>query len=121
MNHAAVTPVARNDFATAVRDFTPALPAKFRMLMPFKEGIAELRRKGASYETIADILRNIHVTVSHDTVARFCQKMLGVSPVQRRKRKRSVKAVAQRSNRPLKSGNTQHAPRGPRVADPNNV
>lgn len=119
MNHAAVTEDARSDFATAVREFTPTLPAKFRMLMPFREGIEELRRKGASYETIADILRNIDVTVSHDTVARFCQKILGVLPVRRKKRKRTV---AQPPRRPLKSGgSTQHSARGPRVADPNNV
>ncbi|MCG3147705.1 MAG: hypothetical protein PCFJNLEI_01146 [Verrucomicrobiae bacterium] len=118
MNHAAVTEVSRNDFATAVRDFTPPLPAKLRMLMPIKEGIAELRCKGASYETIADILRNIHVTVSHDTVARFCQKMLGVSPVPRRKQKRTV---AQRPSRSQRIGSPQPTARGPRVADPNNV
>ena len=122
MNHAAVTDVARSDFATAVRNFTPTSPAKFQMLLPFKEGIAELRSKGASYETIADILRNINVAVSHDTVTRFCHKVLGVSPAQRRKRKRSAKAIAQRPcRRSLKTDDPNHAPRGPRVADPNNV
>ena len=123
MNHAAVTQVARSDFATAVRNFTPTSPAKFQTLLPFKEGIAELRRKGASYETIADILRNLNVAVSHDTVTRFCHKVLGFAPAQRRRRKRkSVSTVAQRPrNRPLKAEDTNHAPRGPRVADPNNV
>ena len=122
MNHAAVTDAPRSDFATAVRNFTPTAPAKFQMLLPFQEGIAELRRKGASYETIADILRNLNVAVSHDTVTRFCHKVLGFAPAQRRRRKRSVSTVAQRPhNRPPKTGDTNHAPRGPRVADPNNV
>lgn len=122
MNHAAVTDVARSDFATAVRNFTPTSPAKFQMLVPFKDGIAELRRKGASYETIAEILRNINVTVSHDTVTRFCHTVLGVSSAQRRKRKRSVRVVSQRPrSRSPKDEDAKHAPRGPRVADPNNV
>jgi hypothetical protein len=60
--------LAQNQFATAVRNFTPKLSAKFQKLLPFKDGIAELRRKGASYETITDILRNINVAVSHDTL-----------------------------------------------------
>jgi len=122
MNHAAVTQVARSDFATAVRNFTPTAPAKFQMLLPFQEGIAELRRKGASYETIADILRNLNVAVSHDTVTRFCHKVLGFAPAQRRRRKQRVSTVAQRPrNRPLKAEDTNHAAQGPRVADPNNV
>ena len=122
MNHAAVTQVARSDFATAVRNFTPSTPAKFQTLLPFKEGIAELRRKGASYETIADILRNLNVAVSHDTVTRFCHKVLGFAPAQRRRRKQRVSTVAQRPrNRPLKAEDTNHAAQGPRVADPNNV
>jgi hypothetical protein len=122
MNHAAVTQVARSDFATAVRNFTPSAPAKFQTLLPFKEGIAELRRKGASYETIADILRNLNVAVSHDTVTRFCHKVLGFAPAQRRRRKQRVSTVAQRPrNRPLKAEDTNHAAQGPRVADPNNV
>ena len=82
--------LAQNQFATAVRNFTPKLSAKFQKLLPFKDGIAELRRKGASYETITDILRNINVAVSHDTVARFCREVLDVTPRTRRPRKASV-------------------------------
>lgn len=122
MNHAAVTEEARNDFATAVRNFTPPLSVKFQMLLRFKEGIAELRRKGASYETIAEILRNINVIVSHDTVTEFCHDVLGIPPARRRKRKRNVRATPYRPPSRSPKGNDAHpAPRGPRVADPNNV
>ena len=98
MNHAAVTQVARSDFATAVRNFTPTAPAKFQSLLPFKEGIAELRRKGASYETIADILRNTNVVVSHDTVTRFCREVLKLTRRSSRPRKTSVRPVQQHSS-----------------------
>ena len=98
MNHAAVTEVARNEFAIAVRNFTPKLSAKFQKLLPLKDGIAELRGKGASYETIADILRNTNVVVSHDTVTRFCREVLGLTPRSYRPRKASAKTVQQHSS-----------------------
>lgn len=123
MNHAAATEKARNDFAAAVRNFTPPLSAKFQMLLPFKEGIAELRRKGASYETIAEILRNMSVAVSHDTVTVFCHVVLGIPPAKRRKRKRSVKTLVHQpsSSRSPKRSDAHPAPRGPRIADPNTI
>src|SRR5664279_6357649 len=97
MNDATVAELAQNQFATAVRNFTPKLSAKFQKLLPFKDGIAELRRKGASYETIADILRNTNVVVSHDTVTRFCHEALGLTPAQRRRRKTSARRATQKS------------------------
>ena len=75
MNDTPITAeLAQNQFATAVRNFTPKPPAKFQKLLLLKDGIAELRRKGASYAIIANILRNISVAVSHDTVARFAAR-----------------------------------------------
>ncbi|MGD0059310.1 MAG: hypothetical protein ABSD58_07820 [Verrucomicrobiia bacterium] len=89
--------LAQNQFATAVRNFTPKLSAKFQKLLPFKDGIAELRRKGASYETITNILRDTNVVVSHDTVTRFCREVLGLTPRSCRPRKASAKTVQQHS------------------------
>ena len=97
MNDATVADLAQNQFATAVRNFTPKLSAKFQKLLPFKDGIAELRRKGASYETIADILRNTNVVVSHDTVTRFCREVLELTPRSRRPCKASVRTVQHHS------------------------
>ena len=99
------TELAQNQFATAVRNFTPKPSAKFQKLLLFKEGIVELRHKGASYETITDILRNINVAVSHDTVARFCREVLKLTPRTRRPRKASAKAL-------------QHDPTGTPKANP---
>jgi hypothetical protein len=121
MSDAAATQPIRSDFATVVREFTPALPAKLRAMLPFKEGIAELRRKGASCVTIAEILRNTNVAVSHDTVRRFCHTVLGAAPDHRQKRTRHAKTVAHRPPRPQEHGPSQPPRRGPRVADPNNI
>jgi len=60
MNDAPVAELVQNAFVTAVRNFTPKTSAKFQKLLPFKDGIAELRRRGASYETIADFLKSSH-------------------------------------------------------------
>ena len=122
MNNAAVADSATRQFAAAVRDFTPKASERFQKLMPFKDGIAELRRKHASYVVIADILRNIDVAVSHDTVGRFCQMILGVVPARRRRRKPRLNGGPRKpSNRPHTPGTASPAARGPRVADPDNI
>ena len=133
--------LAQNQFATAVRNFTPKQPAKFQKLLLFKDDIAELRRRGAPYETIADILRNINVAVSHDTVARFCREVLKLTPRTRRPRKASVKAQQHDSTgnpkaNLVRKANTPQSDRGdrpdlhvfrpagvggPRIADPNTI
>ena len=118
--------LAQSQFATAVRNFTPKLSAKFQKLLPFKDGIAELRRRGASYKIIADILRDTNVVVSHDTVMRFCREVLDLTPAQRKRRKTSARRATQKPrSRPqtlntpnchhgaqLGSNGTQHGCRG---------
>lgn len=122
MTNAAATDSATRQFAEAVRDFTPKASTKFQALLPFKEGIAELRRKHASYEIIADILRNINVAVSHDTVARFCHEMLKIAPAQRRRHGLRLDGASRKpSNRSRPPSAANLTARGPRVADPNNV
>ena len=103
--------LAQNQFANAVRNFTPKPSAKFQKLLPFKDGIAELRRKGASYAIIADILRSTNVVVSHDTVARFCREVLELTPRTRRPRKASVKALPHDSTGNPKAAKTRKARR----------
>ena len=135
------TELAQNKFATAVRNFTPKLSTKFQKLLPFKDGIAELRRKGASYEAIADILRDTNVVLSHDTVARFCREVLELTPRTRRPRKASAKALQHDSTSNPKANlvrkaNTPQSNKGdrpdlrvirppgvggPRIADPNTI
>ena len=43
----------------------------FRELMRYKDEIASLRQKGASFHTIRELLQNDNVNVSWKTVSRF--------------------------------------------------
>jgi len=122
--------------AQVVRDYTPRHPTKFQKLLPFKDSIAELRGKGASYAAIADILRNINVPVASDTVFRFCHEVLGEPMTRRRKRRKvSVPVSAGRAREKSRehhardTGNITHnqpvpawgGSTGPRIADPNTI
>lgn len=67
---------ARNKtFDEAAREFEKT-PATIKLLEPYKERIAELRSKGASYRFISDLLKHDNVTVSRMSVARFCYAVL---------------------------------------------
>jgi hypothetical protein len=58
-------------FRDAVRAFTPPPPKRYAKLMPLKDGIVELREKGASLRLIRELLLTVDVSVSMDTIARF--------------------------------------------------
>jgi len=90
---------------------------------------------------IADILRNIDVAVSHDTVARFCREVLELTPRTRRPRKASAKALQHDSTgnpkaNLVRKANTPQSDKGdrpdlrvfrppslggPRIADPKTI
>jgi hypothetical protein len=55
------TPTQR--FNDAVRTFTPPSPMRHAKLMPLKEGIVELRQKGASLRLIRELLATVDVAV----------------------------------------------------------
>ena len=55
MKNHSVADQAQIKFASAVRNYVPKVAGKLPLLMPSKEGIAELRRKHASYEATACI------------------------------------------------------------------
>ena len=121
-------------FESAVRDYAPKPLRKFQKLLPLKAGIAELRKRRASYKTIVDILYNLNIPVACDTVFRFCHEILG-EPVAHHRRKRKT-TTPRATKRPGKDsptpralspgGSPQKADRwteanGPRVADPNTI
>ena len=130
------TDLAATRLAQAVRDYTPRHPTKFQKLLPMKDSIAELRSKGASYATIADILRNVNVLVAGDTIFRFCHEVLG-EPMTRRRKRRKVASGSQkeRSHKKPHEGNATGTDRkadrlpftcserspGPHIADPNTI
>ncbi|MGH8093206.1 MAG: hypothetical protein ACREIF_07025 [Chthoniobacterales bacterium] len=50
-------------FNDAARAFTPPSPARHAKLMPLKDGIVELRQKGASLRMIRELLATVGVAV----------------------------------------------------------
>ncbi len=117
-------------FNDAVRAFTPPSPTRHAKLMPIKDGIVELRQKGASLRMIRELLATVGVAVSTDTIARFLAEVNG-EPASQRPSKRSPRrrvAVAavippKPSAAPLHADVTAERPRtrGPRIADPRNL
>jgi hypothetical protein len=69
--------VRTESFRDAVRAFTPPPPKRYAKLMPLKEGIVELREKGASLRLIRELLATVDVSVSIDTIARFLAQVNG--------------------------------------------
>ena len=103
-------------------------------LLPLKVGIAELRQRHASYKTITDILANLDIAVSCNTVFRFCHEILDEPKAHyRRTRKTSTPRARKRPGKDSPTpralspgGSPQKADRwteanGPRIADPNTI
>jgi hypothetical protein len=65
-------------FREAVRAFTPPALKRYQKLMPMKEGVVELREKGASLRLIRELLATVDVSVRIDTIARFLAELNGV-------------------------------------------
>ena len=64
-------------FNEAARAFKPPPPTRHAKLMPMKDGIIELRQKGASLRLIRDLLATVNVAVGTDTIARFLAEVNG--------------------------------------------
>jgi TusA-related sulfurtransferase len=79
----------------AVAEFTPRRPQKFQDLVPAKEVIVELRQKGGSYRSIAELLTQHCLPTSKTAIAMFCHQVLGenIRPRKRPARKRPPDSV----------------------------
>jgi hypothetical protein len=132
-------------FRDAVRAFTPPPPKRYTKLMPLKDGIVELREKGASLRLIRELLLTVDVSVSMDTIARFLAevnsaKMKPRAAKQSGQTRNSIprtngeqSATAATPTEPLTIIQQPASPpqttapsertrtRGPRVADPRNL
>jgi hypothetical protein len=74
-------------FNEAARAFTPPPPTRHAKLMPMKDGIIELRQKGASLRLIRELLATVGVAVGTDTIARFLAEVNGeLQPLRTSKR-----------------------------------
>jgi hypothetical protein len=63
-------------FSEAVRAFAPVCAKRYAKLLPFKDGIVELRQKGASYRLIRELLATIDVAVAVDTIGNFVREVI---------------------------------------------
>ena len=61
-------------FNDAARTFTLPSPTRHAKLAPFKDGIVELRQKGASLRLIRELLATVDVAVGTDTSRAFSPK-----------------------------------------------
>ena len=68
-----------NKIRKEIEEFTPRRPQRFQELMAAKDVIIELRRKRASYRSIADLLTRNCLPTCKTSVALFCHKILGES------------------------------------------
>ncbi len=71
MSDAAGAEQRNQRFAEAVRNFAGVPPKRFAALLPHRDGIAELRQKGASFGMIRELLALAGIEVAADTVRRF--------------------------------------------------
>jgi hypothetical protein len=145
MSNATDTAARTQRFNDAVRSFTLPSLTRHAKLMPLKEGIVELRQKGASLRLIRELLATVDVSVGTDTIARFLAEVNGETPPARLARRSGrrrvvVPAVNGAPTATSRSGNESLPPvrqalpssqteapaertrsRGPRVADPRNL
>jgi hypothetical protein len=132
-------------FRDAVRAFTPPPPKRYAKLMSLKEGIVELREKGASLRLIRELLATVDVSVSIDTIARFLAEVNGAKmkprPTKQSGRTRNAVRSANGEQNAAFAAVTEPPPaaqqtaspqqtaapsgrsriRGPRIADPHNL
>src|SRR5437867_1201064 len=71
-------------------NFRPKRKSAFEALQPWRSLIQGLRAKGASYDDIAEILKQEGVQTSHTTVRKFCHNILMENGRSRSRRKASL-------------------------------
>ena len=136
MSDASVADARTQRFAEAVRNFAGVPPKRFASLLPHREGIAELRQKGASFGMIRELLAMAGIEVAADTVRRFYREVieeprLGAKRSPKRERPASSvpltpptpaasRSPAPSSSAPPSAAETPRT-RGPRIADPRNL
>jgi hypothetical protein len=132
-------------FEELAGDYPPKLSRKFRLLLPLKAHIEGLLAKRASYDDIRILLAKANVTVSKNTIYRFCREVIGQKQVRQPQNHkgesqpippvrtlpsapptndaRTIEAALQeqRSQRERLPGLWGRRKRGPRIADSKNL
>jgi hypothetical protein len=123
-------------FKELANGYQPKLPRKLALLLPFKPQIEKLLERKASYDDIRLLLEDVKVTVSKDTVHRFCRQVIGQKAVRQRNAgakeitplkispvqppSESIQASL-REQRKLIPGPWSRRKPGPRIADSKNL
>jgi hypothetical protein len=68
-------------FTALAGSYKTKLPRKLALLLPFKNQIAGLLARRASYDDIRILLEDVKIVVSKNTVYRFCRQVIGQKPV----------------------------------------
>jgi len=84
-------------FNVAVRNFVKESSPKFQVLVTLKDGIIELRERGASYRDIAELVTKAGIPMSHQTVARFCRAVTRKVSRRSKRKNSSVTALSSQS------------------------
>jgi hypothetical protein len=109
-------------FTDFVRSFKPVVQKRYAKLLPFNDGIAELRQKGASYRVIREALDALGVKVALDTLGHFCRDMIeqrAPHPRHARRRVRTASDPHGSAARALsESDNVSTAPSAPNPSAP---
>lgn len=123
-------------FTEAVRNFAGVPAKRFAALLPHRDGVAELRQKGASFGMIRELLAMAGIEVAADTVRRFYREVIEEPRTgTKRPTKREPSATPPPPSSPaaapapppavaIPAPSTPAEPprnRGPRIADPRNL
>lgn len=87
-------------FGEAVQAFTPVCATRYAKLLPFKDGIVELRQKGASYRLIRELLATVGVAVAVDTIGNFVREVVEQrTPSRPNRRRHPVRSLSEPTTR----------------------
>jgi hypothetical protein len=87
MNPLTIHEDALKRFRAAATKFTRDVSPRASRLLAVKDDIAALRKKGASFRTIGELLTQNGISASDTCVMRFCQRELGEKSVRNTRRK----------------------------------
>ena len=112
----------RRQFTDFARNFKPVGQKRYAKLIPFKDGIAELRQKGASYRLIREALDALGVKVALDTLGRFCRDVVEQRPARTVRPKRRVRSSSDSADNGQRSANEpETATKAPRRVSMNHT
>jgi hypothetical protein len=94
-------------FRDAATKFTRDASPRASRLLAVKDDVAALRKKGASFRTIGELLTQNGIAASDTCVMRFCHNQLGEKPT------RSVKRKLPAAPKPAPAANGKTAPLAP--------